>query len=301
MQKFGLFRYETYNLGDEIQSIAASQFLPRVDYLIDRDKTSHFKSDNGELVKVIMNAWYSHWPENWPPSSDIDPLLTSMHITSHYWSSSGTMPNKVMLQGAGLEFFKKYQPIGSRDLTTLALFRAAGVESYFSSCMTTTLQRPDVPRNENLILLNDVPDDIFKNIDLKNMEVEYISQITSEKNFKKRFSMAINILEKYAQANLVITSRLHCALPCLAFGTPVILITSAEDQTRFAGLDELLHVHSLENFRDSLPFDVRNPPSNKSEFKFYRKKLVDSCIDFIGSDFWSKEPGQFRVIRELIR
>lgn len=33
------------------------------------------------------------------------------------------------------------------------------------------------------------------------------------------------LLELYAGAELVVTSRLHCALPCLALGTPVVLIT----------------------------------------------------------------------------
>lgn len=33
------------------------------------------------------------------------------------------------------------------------------------------------------------------------------------------------LLELYASAELVVTSRLHCALPCLALGTPVVLIT----------------------------------------------------------------------------
>ena len=36
--KFGLLNYsESYNVGDQVQSLAAKQFLPRVDYYIDRD------------------------------------------------------------------------------------------------------------------------------------------------------------------------------------------------------------------------------------------------------------------------
>lgn len=36
MVKYALFSYSTENIGDEIQSIAASRFLPQIDYYINR-------------------------------------------------------------------------------------------------------------------------------------------------------------------------------------------------------------------------------------------------------------------------
>ena len=42
-------------------------------------------------------------------------------------------------------------------------------------------------------------------------------------NFQnKRFNIAKKLLDKYSKAKLVITSRLHGALPCLALNTPFI-------------------------------------------------------------------------------
>lgn len=87
--KYGLMSYEYgkyydslgCNLGDEIQSIAASCFLPYIDKFIDREKLAEFKSE--EKVKLIMNGWYIHDVEQWPPSSDIEPLLVSMHFTNN--------------------------------------------------------------------------------------------------------------------------------------------------------------------------------------------------------------------------
>ena len=39
---FGLLRYdESCNLGDEIQSIAAQQFLPQVNFLVNRNTNEH--------------------------------------------------------------------------------------------------------------------------------------------------------------------------------------------------------------------------------------------------------------------
>ena len=66
--KYGLFEYTTENIGDEIQSIAARRFLPSVDYYFNRDSIDD--TDTGaDEVKLIMNGWYTHKPENFPPKN----------------------------------------------------------------------------------------------------------------------------------------------------------------------------------------------------------------------------------------
>jgi len=62
MVKYGLLTYRTENIGDEIQSIAARQFLPRVDIYVERDSLNNVVSD--EKIKLIMNGWFTHKPEN---------------------------------------------------------------------------------------------------------------------------------------------------------------------------------------------------------------------------------------------
>jgi hypothetical protein len=62
--KYGLFRYsyaqregywvDEVNIGDYVQSLAAKQFLPKVDTLIERDSTADYQ---GDRVRVIMNGW----------------------------------------------------------------------------------------------------------------------------------------------------------------------------------------------------------------------------------------------------
>jgi hypothetical protein len=296
VQKFGLFSYETFNLGDEIQSLAASQFFPSVDVFVDRDQSSSFVSDDGVPVKMIMNGWHSHWPENWPPSSDIIPLLLSMHLTQT-WSSSGTIPAKVMLAGKGLNYFLGHQPIGARDLATLQLFKKAGIESFFSGCMTLTLRRPDVASENDLIIVNDVPAAVEARMNAAGRPFKKITQISYEKDRTKRYRMALGLLDQYARASLVVTSRLHCALPCLAFGTPVVLVSSAEDQTRFAGLDRFLHVIDPECFIEGMPFDLSRPPEPKTDHESVRGLLARTCIEFVGENCWSRPGDGFEAIK----
>ncbi|HEX8449353.1 MAG TPA: hypothetical protein VF652_07165, partial [Allosphingosinicella sp.] len=79
--RFGLLRYRaTLNLGDEIQSLAARAFLPRVDRMLDRDALSRAPGWTGETA-LICNGWFSHRPERWPPHPRLRPLLVSMHLS----------------------------------------------------------------------------------------------------------------------------------------------------------------------------------------------------------------------------
>ena len=48
-------------------------------------------------------------------------------------------------------------------------------------------------------------------------------------------------LRDYARAKLVITSRIHCALPCAGMGVPVILMVANPQDPRFGGITELLN------------------------------------------------------------
>lgn len=99
------------NIGDYVQALASSQFLPHIDGFIDRDED--LKDYAGEPCKVIMNGWYMHLPQNWPPSDLIDPLFVAFHLNSGV--------KEVLLSSQSIAYLKSHQPIGCRDLNTLYL------------------------------------------------------------------------------------------------------------------------------------------------------------------------------------
>ena len=63
------------NIGDYVQALAARQYFPNIDILLDRD--NDLASYQGEEVRMIMNGWFMDHPENFPPSHQIKPLLIS--------------------------------------------------------------------------------------------------------------------------------------------------------------------------------------------------------------------------------
>lgn len=117
------------NIGDYIQALASSQYYPHIDGFLDRDLD--LKNYEGEPCKMIMNGWYMHNPDNWPPSEKIQPLFVAFHINK--------VAKEALLSSASISYLRKYQPIGCRDLNTMELLQEKGVNAYFSGCMTLTL------------------------------------------------------------------------------------------------------------------------------------------------------------------
>jgi len=272
--KYGLLTYDEnkrfFNVGDNIQSLAAKQFLPQIDSYINREKLGEYHKGK---TKLIMNGWFTHNTQNWVPSDDIDPIFVSFHMNN--------TAAPAMLSEKGIAYLKKHQPIGCRDQFTANLLKDKGIDAYFTGCLTLTLDSYKVnnsergndiyivdplysyPRSEKIFynakatvknvlntsafklgkkkkhLKNFIADEILKKAIFINQEPPSNTYSTPEK-----FEMAEDLLKKYAKAKLVITSRIHCALPCLALGTPVIFVNGFDsfvDSCRFDGILELFN------------------------------------------------------------
>jgi hypothetical protein len=84
-------------------------------------------------------------------------------------------------------------------------------------------------------------------------------------------SVAKRLYERYKkEAKLVITSRLHAAVPCMAAGIPVILARD-EFTSRLTWIDRLLPVYDASQYKD---IDWQPVPVNYE----YEKKLIHSVI-----------------------
>ena len=112
-------------------------------------------------------------------------------------------------------------------------------------------------------------------------------------NENQKFSYAKSLLNIYAKSKLVITSRIHSALPCLALETPVIYINKIEkneaSSCRLDGLISLLNVVSLDNNKliplFNIPkrkIDINSTIHNNNIHIRLKENLITMCKDFIG-------------------
>lgn len=326
------------NIGDYIQALASSQYYPHVDGFLDRD--TELKSYDGESCKMIMNGWYMHNPENWPPSEYISPLFVAFHINS--------LALDKMINKECICYLKRHEPIGCRDINTMNILKKYNINAYFSGCMTLTLGKKyktdeidgktyivdplfDIDFNIKEIILSIfhfliyAKDIIYllrnKGLQIHNgknklikiiktilfhkeysrifsrkvvMESEYICQ--QSKYYKDNFSTeeerlheAERLVKKYAKAKFVITSRIHCALPCLGLGTPVIYLEKQNDieasKCRLNGLRDLFNIIKVDknillpDFPTNIP--ITTIPKNKDDWKKFAEQLDNRCTNFI--------------------
>ena len=318
------------NIGDHIQSCAAEQFLPRVDFFVERDRLN--APQYGE-AKIIMNGWFTDAPENWPPNPRLIPLFVSFHLQP---KSAQILFSK----SENVEYLKAHAPIGCRDYRTMELLQAYGIEAYFSFCLTTTLDEKfkSEERDDNFYFVDPLyayDRGLLKKIDLgklirdfpirklsklkgllkpKAKLTDFVPQDVIEAGIRQEhyvsankdnidlYSDAKNLLKKYARAKGVVTSRIHCALPCLALETPVLFVMEGlkdekQHMSRFRGILDHINILTTQpkkeldllfgremNVYHPNDIDWDNLPENPKTFRPLAEELKNKCRKFIAEN-----------------
>ena len=309
---FAILSYpNSNNLGDFIQSEAAKQYLKnKIVKQIDREQLHSY---DGTKVQMFMNGWFMENPNNWPPSKKINPLFLSFHLNP--------TSKKKMLSQKGVNFLKKHQPIGCRDIYTQKILSDCGVETYFSSCLTLTLRRNNFvkknTRRQGILVVSPMERLISENFSASSFSLEKVlnkiktlkkkrqylkgmkrlnfflsrqkepvyfkSQLVDPLEFSEneRSNKAIKQLRDIAKAKLLITSRIHSALPAVAFGTPVLFISDGLDhinqKSRLQGMEAFFPIL---NSKDLIKWTFKWPNPTKSHLPLV-KKLEKQITFFI--------------------
>jgi len=297
------------NVGDETQGLAGIQALPRLDAFIERDRldmvqytdsttppltynSSSPDDDDGRRVLVFFNAWWGTKTMLWPPPRWVEPISISMHIqprleiTSIFQETSEKpeSTSEKEEQGPPVALYLKSQsPIGARDTKTLQFLRDNGVQALFSACLTMTLSLPKVKRDGGVLIV-----DVNATKELEGIVPDSVLQGSTYLTQKLlgddaddnvlRFILAFERLLAYSRARLVITNRLHVAMPCVALGTPVIFVHGKSlpggGGNRMDGLDVFMH-QMKEGEVMTRDFDWTDAPVNPrgSDFKKQVKRI----------------------------
>lgn len=290
--KFGVLYYrDTTNIGDDIQAYAAACYLPSIDYYIDREDINNFKSDGNEPVAVIMNAWYMYRMWNWPPPRCIVPHMVGFHYTDYELASYPGPPLKYeALEGIGGDYLRAYGPVGCRDLFTMERLKGMGIDAYFTGCITLTL--PLMPKRqeekEYVCIVN-----VSKSVEKRLLEIlrdtKYEVRILTHSrasdpflSWEERKRIVEDLLTTYRNAKYVITTKLHCALPCLSQGTPVLIIKENTDDIRFSPYRDWLHWITVKDFLNgNYTYDFNQPLPNKPDYIETRDTLKKSVMNFV--------------------
>jgi len=246
------------NRGDDIQSYAAAKLVDNAVFY-DREHLNNICVP----TKLLCNGWFMENGANWPPSQKVRPLFLSFHISSK--------SQKEMTSPSSIAYFKQHQPIGCRDMHTLQVLKEHHVDAFLSGCLTLTLPKYTGKRGDDVLFV-----DVMRTNYTSSYRKAIVSRIIPKKykgkiefithfsdNLKsqspeERMNEAKALLDRYKKAKVVFTSLIHCALPCIAMGTPVVFIDAGFNNNnakrdRFGGILNLFTNH----INIDLPFGER--------------------------------------------
>lgn len=238
------------NIGDQAQLIAIDNLY---DYMgVPKEKIIYIEyydlsTYDGEYVVlpinfILFNPFYGDKEIMF--SSKIIPVFLGIHCVNNLFSNSE------------IAWLKRYEPIGCRDEVTMNGLRERGVDAFLHGCLTVTLPKRQSNVQANKTYLVDVPDSLLSFIPNRIMansikkSHQYYGVIDGEVNGKSmKGYMQERFAEYCAYAELVITSRLHCAVPCLAMGIPVIFVSEEYNPT-FSWIEKFIPVYTKDRYSE---------------------------------------------------
>jgi hypothetical protein len=235
---------------------------------------------------------YTH--TNWPPSDFIYPLLTSTHFGVERIYYGRNMESNYFFDYAGADFLKRFGPVGCRDQATLDILQKYDIPASFTGCLTLTLEPyPDVEKTDEILLVDvchDIRTDeicrIIRQASGRPVRVfthALSRKAVSEMSFEDRLRHIEYVLRMFQSAYCVVTYRLHVALPCLALGTPSLLVEEERSVNRIGpyypffercNIDEILNGEKNDFF-------INPKFSDDDGWKDIRDNLRSLCKGFV--------------------
>lgn len=239
---------EYVNLGDNLQLLAIDNLYKSMGIEEDEiikipyNELRKWHSPDGEKVLLPINFPFLEYAESGFAgifSTDIIPVFLGLTIL------------KTFLTNKEVQYFHEYEPIGCRDEHTYKLMNKYGIKAWLNGCMTLTMFPFRDSKKREQIYLVDVPKEVEENIpcdDIKRCIRE--TQIVSKKEIIGNIdTYVINRFKEYSEnAALIITTRLHCAVPCIGMGIPVVLVLD-NISFRFSWIDKICPIYKQNQIR----------------------------------------------------
>lgn len=131
------------------------------------------------------------------------------------------------------------------------------VSAFFSGCVTLTIRPRGLPKTDHVVFVDPfgpLPHNVFRPDRWLSIpkavrsSARCMTHLRLSRNIQRRLAVASDYLDTYERAKLVITSRLHVALPCVALGTPVIFLANGHRPYRLSGFEKLIQPITVTDF-----------------------------------------------------
>lgn len=249
--KSALIGFRTANLGDDLQSIAVALALPFVDRLIDRDRLATLRLAEPHLL--VMNAWFSK-ERFLPPSRAVEPIFHGFCLGRDEMRH-GLWPRWLRARPG---------PIGCRDRGSIERLGRVGVAGAWTGCLTLTLGgrlAPVEPQDREGVVFIDVPPEaealVPDAIRARAIRLSNAVPPAIAADPIARMAHVARTIDRLRRAELVVTKRLHAALPAVGCGTPVVVLVPERkgNRHRFSGYEDLFPLRFVDGDGRAEPID----------------------------------------------
>lgn len=226
-----LIKYtDSPNIWDNFQTLSTKNVLEKLGYnidYVDRDR----KDTDSE--KIIFINWY-YSPKtidtlNLKFSEKTKVIFYNIHLAVDTWRLD-YVKNVFLKNEEIISSFKRFEPIWCRDEHTKDLLISEWFDAINNECITLLMDKrtPEQEKNAKKLILVDVDEFIPMPKWFKKEDIEYKTQVSDEwidLSNDEKINLSKEILEYYKNNwKLIITSRFHCAMPCIAMWIPVVFL-----------------------------------------------------------------------------
>ena len=202
-------------------------------HLVEVPRDFSSASDVPDGTWLLAFGWHMHplfdLRYDFPYNPRLRPIFVSFHV------------NRLdMLSEDALAYLRRYGPVGCRDWSTVNLLLSAGVDAFFTGCVTTTVDtvfptRADVPRRTVGVV--DLPaksaGSDAANARIYSHQADAYRLMSAAQGVRAAYERVAEYQRDLARA---VTGRLHAYLPLTSVGVPVDFRTQSPGDVRFAGL-----------------------------------------------------------------
>lgn len=274
------------NIGDNIQSLALDYIYEKLGIKkknilgIQRDYINKTKQD----VNLVFHTEITS-------SNVINRMLLNNNININAIISLVLYDDLKTLEKNYKDIYslmKKYEPIACRDEKTTKELRNNGIKAYLMGCFTICFPKREKEPIDGKVFLCDIPKELEEYIP-ENVKsgAEYVTHSVKLKKYpvdeeenNRIDSIAKKTIERYRdKAKLVVTGRLHAAVPCIAMGIPVILVCNNLD-FRFGWIEKFVRPYQIGEY-DQIDWNPVIPDISEAKnliFKFLNEVIINKDL-----------------------
>ena len=251
-RRTALLAYRTGNIGDDAQSLALGQphLLGNPDLWMDRDQLSDYANDGP--IDLVANGFFLCANRSGELSFPPPPNIQARYVALCASNIPNTDESKQHLRESG--------PVGCRDKHTVKWCKNRDIDHYFASCPSCLLERDfDAPGEkvapydpDGPIVLVDVNPKRLPPFGRSNRTFYCLTNRVRPGDYPDqaaRLGALKQRLRLLRTAALVVTNRLHVAMPCLGLGVPVVMVEADSLAFRLTALPPWLKIHRKEELK----------------------------------------------------